>query len=848
MRERIRAALPAVVGFVLFVVALDVLQRELRTVTWHTLSSALMSTPPTVLVVAAFLTALNYAVLTQYDFIALAYIGKTLPRRRVAATSLLAYAIANNVGFAMLSGASVRYRFYTRWGLTAADLSRIVISDSVTFWLGLLALGGLSLALGPSPSALGPLLSRVAAPVGWALVGLSLAYVVVAAWRRTPLHVRGVELPLPPARLALAQLTVSAIDWALAGAVFYTVLPPSHATFIEVLGVFFLAQLLGLASHIPGGVGVFESVAVLLLKPFITSAALVPALVVYRTIYYLLPLSVALVALVVDAARVERARTVRVGVYLGRLTEQLLPKVLAGFTFIAGVVLLFSGATPAAAQRLAWLNRVLPLGIIETSHVIGSIAGAALLLLSQGLSRRLDAAYYLTVAVAGVGMIVSMLKGGDYEEAIVLGVLLLLLRRARSAFDRHAALLATRFSPAWIAAVAAALIASVWLGVFAFKHVEYSRDLWWQFEWDGEASRFLRGSVAAATVVWLFAVARLIGHAPHEAEPPSESDLQTASAIIAAQHSTFPYLVYLRDKSLLFDERGETFVMYGVQGRTWVALGDPVGPPQRVPDLIRLFLEKCDVFGGTPVFYEVGQQHLHHYADFGLTFVKLGEEARVDLQRFTVDGAKGSKFRYALHRMEREGASFRLLCVREVPAVIDELQLVSDAWLEEKSGAEKGFSLGFFNRDYVARFPVAVIERAGRIQAFANLWPGPGKEELSVDLMRYRHDAPSGVMDALFAQVMMWGKRDGYRWFALGMAPMSGFEHSSTSTWLRAGTFLYEHGAALYNFQGLRAYKDKFDPVWESRYLAYPGGLTLPRIGADVAALVAGGYRRLFTT
>jgi phosphatidylglycerol lysyltransferase len=147
----------------------------------------------------------------------------------------------------------------------------------------------------------------------------------------------------------------------------------------------------------------------------------------------------------------------------------------------------------------------------------------------------------------------------------------------------------------------------------------------------------------------------------------------------------------------------------------------------------------------------------------------------------------------------------------------------------------------------VARFPVAVIERGQRILAFANIWPGANREELSIDLMRYHRDAPPSVMEALFVHLMKWGHEQGYRRFALGMAPLSGFEESPVaSLWNRLGTFLYEHGEAVYNFQGLRAYKEKFGPSWEPHYLAYPGGLRLPRIMADVSALIAGGYRHIF--
>ena len=847
MSERLRQALPVAIGFALFLVALEVLRVELRAVSWHDLTADVLHTPPWQLAVALGLTALNYAALTGYDLLAFAYIGKALPRARIALASFLAYAISNNVGFAMFSGASVRYRFYTRWGVTAEELSRIVFSYSVTFWLGLLGLGGLSLVVSPLASARELPAHALLAPVAWILMSVPPAYLLATVLRRRPLRLRSFELPLPSPTIAMGQALLSAAEWGLAGAVLYVLLPPSGLSFLSFIGAFLMAILLGMASHVPGGVGVFEGLMVLLLRPYLTSGQLLPALVVYRAVYYLLPLAVALIGLVADEVRQRRPHAARVRAVLGELTEQLAPRVLAVFTFLAGLVLLFSGATPAAAGRLELLSRIVPFGVIEASHFLSSVAGAVLLILSQGLARRLDAAYYITAGTIVAGMAASLLKGFDYEEAALLLLVLLVLWRARPAFDRRAAFFDTRFSAAWIAALAGAIGASVWLGLFAFKHVDYSHELWWQFEVHGEASRFLRASVGAATVLLLFGFARLIGYAPHEAPTPGDADLEDAGRAIAIQTATAPYLVYLRDKALLFNDDRSAFVMYGVQGRTWVALGDPVGPDDRLNDLVRAFLERCDDFGGVPVFYEVSKTHLHRYADFGLTFVKLGEEAKVDLTTFSLEGSEASKFRQVIRRLEKDGGAFRVVDPAGVPAILDQLRLVSDDWLAAKASAEKGFSLGFFDEAYVSRFPIAVIERAGRIQAFANLWLGPHQVELSLDLMRYHRDAPKNVMEALFVHMMKWGKDQGYRRFGLGIAPLSGFEDSPlASLWNRLGTFMYEHGDAIYNFQGLRAYKDKFKPIWEPRYLAYPGGLRLPRIMVDVSALVAGGYRQIF--
>jgi len=845
--DRLRRVLPAVIGLVLFLAALEVLRIELKAVTWHGLVSDVFATPLWPLLTAVILTAANYGVLTGYDFLAFAYLGRRLPARRIMTASFVAYAISNNVGFAMLSGASVRYRFYARWGITAQELSRIVFSYVVTFWLGLLLVGGLSLAVSPLPRELGLVLPALVPPIGWFLMLVSIGYVGAATAGLGPLRFRRIELPLPSPRIALAQLAISVLDWTLAGAVLYALMPRDSVPFLALVGAFLASQLLGLASHVPGGVGVFEGVMVLLLKPFVPSSTVLPALIVYRAIYYLLPLSFALVLLVADELRLRRPQAARLGARFGWLSEQLTPRLLSAFTFLAGVVLLFSGATPAAAGRLRLLDRVFPLGLIEASHFIGSIVGAGLLLLSQGLSRRLNTAHVLSVAALVIGVAASLLKGGDYEEALVLAAVLVVVWSARPAFDRPGALFDTRFSPGWMAAVIGALGATVWLGLFAFRHIEYANQLWWQFELHGEASRMLRASTGAALLILLVALGRLLGHAPHEATMPTDAELASAASVIQTQTATFPYLVFLRDKAILFDDRKSAFVMYGVQGRSWVALGDPVGPQAQIGPLIKRFLERCDDFGGVPVFYEISGRHLHSYADVGLTFVKLGEEAKVDLNAFTLEGGHAKKFRQALSRLDKEHATFRVLAAAEVPCMMNQLRTVSDDWLSRRAGAEKGFSLGFFEPEYIARFPVAVVERERCVVAFATLWPGPGGAELSVDLMRFAHDAPRDVMEALFVSIMTWGKAQGYRWFSLGMAPLSGFETSPVAPlWHRLASFLYAHGEAVYNFQGLRAYKDKFDPVWEPRYLAYPGGLRLPRVLADASALVAGGYRRIF--
>jgi phosphatidylglycerol lysyltransferase len=835
------------IGVALFVAAVLVLRGELEKVSYVEVQQSVRQLPPSAILLSILFTAANYAILCCFDLLAFRYVGRRLNDWKVAATSFIGYAVANNVGFAIISGTSVRYRFYSRWGLSAQEISRIVVFYSGTFWLGFFVLAGWSMAFDPHPGlkkVLGPATIAIG---GWALLAGALAYAAIAAVRPAPVRMGRWTIPVPRLRIVAWQYALSTLDWALAAGVLYALLPRTELTFWEFLSAFLAAQLLGLVSHVPGGVGVFEGTMVVLLDGYLSPGQIFSSLFLYRLIYYVLPLGAALAILVADEVRLRRHHFVRWGSAFGALSLQIAPRVLAMFIFMAGALLLVSGATPTEAHRLAWIDRHVPLVLVEAGYLIGSVAGVGLLIVSHGVARRLDMAFIVASTFLVLGIAASLLKGADYEEAALLAALLAALAASRPAFDRKADFWAARFSPGWTFGVVAVVGAAVWLGFFAFQHVEYSDELWWRFALRQDAPRALRATMLAVVLMLAFGVLRLLRPAPPTLTRPTEEELDAARPLIDQQTSTVPYLVYLRDKTLLFSEDGRACLMYAVQGRTWVAMGDPVGDPRSMTGLIRRFFELCDDYGGVPVFYQVGKDKLHQYADFGLAFAKLGEEACVDLNGFSLDGAENKPFRLVLNRFGRSGMTFRVAPAEEVDALMPALQEVSDAWLREKRASEKGFSLGFFAPEYVRRFPVALVEEEGRIVAFATVWPGPGKSELSVDLMRYRPDAPRNVMEALILNLMLWGRGEGYGRFNLGMAPLSGLEPSPVApVWTRIGNFLFQRGEALYNFQGLRTYKEKFHPSWEPRYLAYPGGLALPRITADVSALIAGGYRGIF--
>jgi len=325
------------------------------------------------------------------------------------------------------------------------------------------------------------------------------------------------------------------------------------------------------------------------------------------------------------------------------------------------------------------------------------------------------------------------------------------------------------------------------------------------------------------------------------AEPFSPEQLLP---IVRRSRTTMATLALLGDKEILWSPSRESFLMYAVAGRSWVALGDPLGREDERAELVMRFRELSDRHSGWCVFYQVSKENLPLYLDLNLTLQKVGEEARVPLATFSLDGAKRKKTRNMLHRLEREGCTFEVVPAEHFDAIEPELRAVSDAWLGEKTTREKGFSLGYFDPAYLRFFDTAVVRREGRVVAFANVQRAVECEELSVDLMRFLPDGPEQSMEFLLLHLMLQGKADGVRWFNLGMAPLSGLgQHAYSPLWARFGAMVFLHGEKVYNFQGVRAYKEKFDPVWEPKYLAAPGGVVLPRVLANVSVLIAGGLR-----
>jgi phosphatidylglycerol lysyltransferase len=835
-------------ALLVFTLVVIVLHHQLAHLHVRRVFAHLHAIPRRQVLAALGFTALSYWLLTTYEVLALTYLRRAIPYSRILFTSFIAYSFSHTLGFAAFTGTAIRFRLYATAGISAIDVATVSAFCSLSFAIGLATILGLSLVSAPEHAAtLLHLHRHWAVLVGALLLAAAGAYALWACLARGTVEVRGWALRAPGPAIALTQIALGILDLSLTSAVLWSLLPVgSHIAFVPFLGAYAAAVIAGIVSHVPAGVGVFEAV-ILLTLPGVPTDALLGSLLAYRVVYYVVPLVCGTLLFGFKELSAQLSALARAQQLASMYIAPVVPQIAGALTFLAGALLLFSGATPAVDERLAFLDRFLPLAVLEVSHLTGSVVGLALLVLARALFRRVQAAYYITVWLLVAGIFASLLKGLDFEEASLLVLVLGVLMLGRRAFYRPTAILAERFTPAWVASITGVILLAVWIGIVSYRHVSYSHELWWTFALDGNAPRMLRASFVVVVLGAAYVLLNMLRPARPEPAVAGALELERARPLIASSDLTLANAALTGDKRLLFSDAGDAFLMYQIARHSWVALGDPIGSQAGAEELVWRLREMSDQHGAQTVFYQACAERLALYVDLGLAALKIGEEARVPLADFSLEGPERADLRQAHRRAQRDGATFEVLPPEGVDAVMPTLQRISAAWLAAKSTGEKRFSVGAFSPQYVRQFPVALVRAQGAPAAFANLWTTQTKAELSVDLMRFGADAPRGAMDYLFIELMLWGRRGSYRWFNLGMAPLSGLEsHPLAPAWHRVGNFIFRQGEHFYNFEGLRRYKAKFDPVWEPRYLVAPGGITLPRVLVDVSVLIAGGMKELF--
>ena len=531
-------------------------------------------------------------------------------------------------------------------------------------------------------------------------------------------------------------------------------------------------------------------------------------------------------------------------------------RIVAVLTALMGLVNVVSAVSPYMAGRFSMVERISPLEVRVTSRLTVTLAGFALLLLAVNLGRRKQVAWTLTIFVLAVSALGHVLKGPDYKEAASAAALATILLLLRPHFHARSDPPSVRHG---LMVIAASVAFTVIYGVIGFSlldgHFHVRFNLWTaflqtvamftQFGNSGlvpltRFGRYFAGSIYVVGVGTLgYGLLSLIRPVLIRYPATTEERVRAKSIVQSFGRTCLARFALFDDISYFFSPGGST-IAFMVKGRTALGLGDPIGPDRDALPAFRAFADYCGCNDWQACLYQAAPDLLEEYRAAGFRALCIGQEAVVDLKSFTLKGHAAKELRNASNHLTRLGYRAEMHPPPLDGALLAELREISDEWLILMRGSEMGFAMGRFDEEYLRSSPVMVIRGPeGQSAAFANLIPESRRREIAVDLMRRRANTENGTMEFLFASVFAWAARQGYDSFNLGLSGLSGVgQEPDDPAAERALRFLYENANWFYNFKGLRAFKEKFHPRWEPRYLIYPGIASLP---AAVTALVRAG-------
>ena len=596
--------------------------------------------------------------------------------------------------------------------------------------------------------------------------------------------------------------------------------------------------LFWIVSITPQGIGVVEGVMALTFTSLgISGAVATTVALTFRGLTFWLPMILGFFA-------IQRMQTV--GANRRTLAETWGVRFAAILVALMGIVNVLSAVTPSLPNRLALLQNFLPLEVRHGGHLTAALAGFALLTLAGSLSRRKFVAWLLTLVVLGVSMVSHLIKGLDYEEALLAGGLLIALWQMRDRFHARSDRPSIRQG---LRVLAGAFLFTLAYGVAGFflldRHYNVNFGLWdalrqtvvmfTQFYDPGLVPLTHFGSFFASSIYIVGAVT--IGYAGlmllrpvFIREAATVEERRRAQMIIEKYGRSSLARFLLFDDKRYFFSPGGSVIGYALVGRTAVALGDPIGPDDDLFPTIEAFTTLCQRNDWMPVFYQTQPRTLDAYKSAGFDALRIGDEGVVNLDTFTLEGKEGKALRAPVNKLTKAGYKF---IVHEPPIpddLLKELRAISDEWLTTMHGSEKRFSLGWFDDEYIRASPIgAVYTPEGWISAFVNLVPEYQlSEEVTIDLMRHRTEIENGTMEFLFVSLFQWAKAHGYHRFNMGLSPLSGVgKHATDPAIERVMHFVYEHVNQFYNFKGLHNFKEKFHPEWSPRYLIYRGTANL---------------------
>lgn len=615
--ERVRPYIPFAVTLGLFVAGAFALYHLLKPVSIDELMREIGKTPRRNLFLALLATVGGYMALVCYDWTALRYIRRKLPAQTIALGGFLGYAIGNTVGLSAISGGAVRYRVYSALGLRMSDIARISVFVSVASGVGATMIGLAALVFYPDAlKAIWPLspgATRAIALAGF--IGAN-ALILWISFSRARLRIGKFRLSAPRPDILVSQMVITLIDMTLGALVLFLLVPTGDMQFLPFLAVYLAAMMAGILSHVPGGVGVFETVMIAALPSTVPVADVAAGLLLYRLIYYILPFLVALIIMALAELRSLALGGVRSPLWA--VMSGLIPLGTGVMVMAAGALMLLAPLIPSTLPIADEAREAQSFLFDETGALLSSALGAALVLVALALFRRLSGAWWITQIVLAVGIVASLMDHWDSARAGLLALAFLIMLPLRGEFYRKTQLTGAPLSAGWVLLVGMMTLTVIWVLFFATKATPFEHEQWWEFAAETRAPRALRVAFTGGVVlglVTLWAALRPVRVTPIKAEADA---LAHAAAIVTRFGQTPDRLAAAEGHSIFFSDAGNAFLIYEPFGEYWIALGDPEGDPAEIPGLLWEFRDSVRTMRKVPVFSGVSPRWLAQWAEMGM--------------------------------------------------------------------------------------------------------------------------------------------------------------------------------------------------------------------------------------
>ncbi|GFH42018.1 phosphatidylglycerol lysyltransferase [Lactococcus hodotermopsidis] len=626
----------------------------------------------------------------------------------------------------------------------------------------------------------------------------------------------------------LLLLVISTLEWlgVLLSFCVTGVLLGVKVSSLEISALFVAAMIIGVVSMIPGALGSFDVMMFLGLSHLGIDSEIIGAwILLFRVAYYFVPFIIGVIFAVKNLGGSFNAKYHDVPRHL---IDEIGHKIAYYLLYLSGILLVLSATVPEFFSSLKWLSKISP----WSEHIVAEfpkvVLGFLLIAMGRALANKVERAFLPTLILEIIVLIYIIWD--DFSWYGILFYLLVLLLTVVTKSQLYRKQLVFSLESLVRDGFMYFVLITIYLGIGVYNSpisiFHPHKKMVHEFLLFPSFRVWLTGFIAIVAVIALDYA--LIHYLKGTKETVGEKAdyARIAKVLTTYGGNTESQLVYLGDKDMFMyqNQAGEdtVFLQFEAYHDKVVVMGEPSGKRIDFKDALACFVKTCDLYGYSPVFYEVMEQETLALHEYGYNFIKVGEEAHVHLADFTLEGKKHKNHRAIVNRFERDGYRLEMLETPFSKEVLAEMRLISDEWLNGRK--EMGFSLGYFDEAYISRAPIAVVKNNDeKIVAFATIMHSYTQEVVTIDLMRYSSEAPSGVMDFLFLSLFAHLREAGFAEFDLGMAPLSNVGiYQQSNTYERVANLIYQFGNKIYSFQGLRSYKDKYADAWIPRYIAYP--------------------------